>query len=84
MSALLFCSFVFQFFKAVMVGLVASPIECDAVNKEFIVEGIRQDDPLPMDRTDFEHEHIGNNRLNQIGGILTSSGFVDESSSTGR
>ena len=46
-----------------IVGLVASRLRCNAVGKDLVVEGIQQDGPLPIGVPDFEHGHIGNNKL---------------------
>ena len=35
----------FQLFKAVVIWLIASPLRCDAVSQDLVVEGIQEDGP---------------------------------------
>ena len=66
----------FQFFKAVIVGLVAPCLGCNAVSKDLVVEGIQKDGSLPIGVPNFEHGHIRNDDLERLGSIPASSNFV--------
>ena len=62
----------FQLFKAVVVWLIASPLRCDAVGQDLVVEGIQEDRPLPVSRSNFEHGHVGDHELKGCSGIPMS------------
>ena len=71
-----FVHHVFQLFKAVVVWLIASPLRCDTVCQDLVVEGIQKDGPLPIGVPNFEHGHIRNDDLERLGSIPASSNFV--------
>lgn len=59
-----------------IVRLVVSRLRCNAVGKDLVVEGIQQDSPLPIGVSNFEHGHIGSNKLEWPGCVPASFDLV--------
>ena len=59
-----------------IVGLVAPCLGCNAVGKNFVVECIQQDGPLPIGVPNFEHGHIGNDKLERLGRVPASFDLI--------
>ena len=59
-----------------IVGPVASRLRCNAVRKDLVVEGIQQDGPLPIGVPNFEHGHIGNDKLERPGRVPASFDLI--------
>ena len=59
-----------------IVRLVVSRLRCNAVSKDLVVEGIQQDSPLPIGISNFEHGHIGNNKLERLDCVPASVDLI--------
>ena len=68
----------FQLFKAVVLWLIASPLRCDAVSQDLVVEGIQEDGPLPVSRSNFKYGHVGDHELKRCSSVPVSSYLIGE------